>query len=74
MNPSEIPRNEPPEARAGLTWQWRREDLSDDYPASSWTLKYWFKQTGANGGKFSIQANADGDNFAILVAATTTAS
>lgn len=74
MNTSEIPRNEPPEARAGLTWQWRREDLTADYPASAWTLKYWFKKTGATQANFSIQANADGDNFAVNVLAATTAA
>lgn len=72
MNSSEIPRNEPPEGRAGLTWQWRREDLAADYPASSWTLKYWFKQLASAGANFSIQATADGDSFAVLVSATTT--
>jgi hypothetical protein len=57
MNSSEIPRNEPPEARAGLTWQWRREDLVSDYPASSWTLKYWFKKTGATQANFLDHGN-----------------
>lgn len=73
MNSSEIPRNEPPELRAGTTWQWRREDLTSDYPASSWTLKYWFKQLAASGANFSAQASADGDNYAVNVAAATTA-
>lgn len=72
MNASEIPVNEPPEARAGLTWQWRREDLSDDYPASSWTLKYYLKQLGTGGAHIEITATADGDLFAVLVAASTT--
>jgi hypothetical protein len=72
MNAAEIPRNEPPEARAGLTWQWRREDLASDYPASTWTLTYWFKKTGSTGANFSIAASADGDNFAVSVAAATT--
>lgn len=73
MNASDIPRNEPPEARAGLTWQWRREDLSA-YPASSWTLKYWFKKTGSSGANFSITATADGTSHAVNVAAATTAA
>jgi hypothetical protein len=72
MNSSEIPRNEPPEARAGTTWQWRREDLIADYPASSWTLKYWMKQLGTGGGHIEITAAADGDNFSIVVPAATT--
>lgn len=76
MNSSEIPRKEPPELRAGVTWQWRREDLTADYPASSWTLKYWMKQRAAAGGHIELassQISADGDNFAIVVPAATTA-
>lgn len=63
-----VPRSEPISARAGLTWQWRREDLSS-YPASSWTLKYRFR--GASAG-FTFDATADGDAHAVLVAASTT--
>lgn len=74
MNASEIPRNEPPEARAGLTWQWRREDLSADYPATSWTLKYWFKELKASGANFSITCTADGSSFVVNVSAATTAA
>lgn len=68
-----VPTNEPLQLRAGITWQWRREDLSD-YPASTWTLKYWFKKTGSAGANFSVTAFADGESFAISVAATTTAA
>lgn len=74
MNSSEIPRNEPPELRAGTTWQWRREDLVADYPASSWTLKYWFKQLSASGAHIELTAAADGDNFSIVASAATTAA
>lgn len=69
---ADIPTNEPQELRAGETWKWRREDLATDYPASTWTLKYWMKKTGATGANFSITASADGDNFAVTVAASTT--
>lgn len=71
---ADTPTNEPLQLRAGTTWKWRREDLASDYPASIWTLKYWFKKTGSAGANFSIQATADGDNFAVNVAASTTAS
>lgn len=67
-----VPTTEPSELRAGLTWAWRREDLAD-YPAGTWTLTYWFKQAASAGGKFSIVATADGTNYAISVAAATTA-
>lgn len=67
-----VPTNEPSELRAGLTWQWRREDLSD-HPASAWTLTYYFKKTGSSGANFNIVAAADGDHYAIEVAKGTTA-
>lgn len=64
----QIPTDEPAQLRAGDTWQWRRENLSD-YPATDWTLTYRFKN--ASGG-FEIVATADGSFFAIDVPATTT--
>lgn len=67
-----IPTTEPAELRAGLTWKWRREDLAD-YPATTWTLTYWFKQATTGGAKFSVVATADGASFAVSVAAATTA-
>jgi len=66
----QIPKDEPASLRAGDTWQWRREDLTD-FPASVWTLTYRFKN--ASGG-FEIVATADGDQFAVSVAAATTAA
>jgi hypothetical protein len=74
MQSSEIPRREPPEMRAGVTWQWRREDLLTDYPASAWTLKYWLKQLAATGAHIELTATADGDNFVINTPAATTAA
>lgn len=57
--------------RAGDTWQWRREDLSD-YPASAgWSLKYYFRNAAA---KFDVTASATGDAFAVEVAKGTSAS
>lgn len=67
-----VPTTEPAEFRAGITLAWTRE--LPDYPASTWTLKYWFKQLAASGAKFSIQASASGDLHAVSVAAATTAS
>lgn len=64
-----IPTNEPTSLRAGDTWAWRREDLSD-YPASAgWTLKYYFRNAAA---KFDVTASADGDAFAVSVAKAST--
>jgi hypothetical protein len=60
-----IPKQEPQNVRAGTTWQWRREDLVSDYPASKgWTLKYYLKNPSSH---FEITATADGDFFAITV-------
>jgi hypothetical protein len=65
-----IPTTEPTTARAGDTWAWRREDLSN-YPASLWTLKYYFRNAAA---KFTFNASADGNAFAVSVAMATTAN
>lgn len=59
--------NEPTELRAGVTWEWTRDSYASDYPASSWTFKYWFKRMGSGGGNFSIVPVASGDNFAVSV-------
>lgn len=64
------PTNEPLELRAGDTWEWRREDLAD-YPATSWTLTYRFKNQA---GGFEVVAAADGAAHAVTVAAVTTAA
>lgn len=66
-----IPTTEPLTARAGDTWQWRREDLSADYPASAWTLKYYFRNAASF---FDVTAAADGDEFAVTVAKASTAA
>jgi hypothetical protein len=65
-----IPTNEPLELRAGDTWKWTREDLSDT-PAPTWTLTYRFKNAG---GGFEIVATASGANFAVSVVKATTAA
>jgi hypothetical protein len=64
-----IPTSEPTELRAGDTWAWRREDLSD-YPASAgWTLTYYFRNATH---KFDVAATSDGDAFAVAVAKANT--
>ena len=65
----EIATNEPTALRAGDTWAWRRDDLSD-YPAPTWTLKYYFRNASA---KFAVTAAADGSAHAVTVAMATTA-
>lgn len=64
-----VPTLEPAELRAGDTWAWRREDLGD-YPASTWTLIYAFRNATAY---FDVDATADGEAFAVSVAKATTA-
>lgn len=64
------PTNEPRVVRAGDTWAWRREDLTD-YPAPTWTLRYYFKAPSAN---FNFDATADGTHFAIARTAAQTAA
>ena len=65
-----VPTTEPIALRAGDTWQWRREDLSD-YPASVWTLTYYFRNAASY---FNVIAAADGDSFAVSVTAAVTAA
>lgn len=66
-----IPLREPDKLRAGDTWQWRRDDLSGDYPAPTWTLTYYCKSADDS---FAITAAADGVSFSVSVpSATTTA-
>lgn len=63
-----IPTREPGELRAGLTWEWRRVDLSD-YPSPIWALTYYFKTAT---GQFSIAATSDGaGGFSVAVPAGT---
>jgi hypothetical protein len=71
----DIPLNEPAELRAGITWEWRREDLSTNFPADGgWTLTYYFKKTGATPGNFSLVAAASGKFFAITETAANSAN
>lgn len=66
---TDIPKKEPSEIIIGDTIKWRREDLSAHYPASSWTLNYALRGPAV----IDITATADGDNFSVSVAKTTTA-
>jgi len=66
-----VPNIEPSEIRVGDTVKWRREDLSTDYPASTWTLKYQAKNPAFG---FTITAAAEGDAFAVTVDAADSAA
>jgi len=59
---------EPSALRAGDTWKWRRDDLSL-YPASLWTLNYYFLKPDK---QIVITAVADGNNYKVEVAKTIT--
>lgn len=63
-----VPTNEPDQLRAGDSWQWDRQDLTD-YPATSWTLKYAFKNAAAH---IEATASADGSNYSVRITAVTT--
>lgn len=56
----DIPTNEPIELRAGLTWTWQR--TLPDYPATTWTLTYYFKNASA---QFSFAATASGSDHLV---------
>lgn len=65
---ADIPTSEPSELRAGDTWTWTKTVA--DYPATSWTLKYRFKNAA---GGFEITASTSGTDYSVTVAASTTA-
>jgi hypothetical protein len=66
----EIPTNEPQELVAGDRWQWTR-DLSD-YPASTWTVTYYFHPLASTGTVVSFAASADGETHSVDVPKGTT--
>lgn len=67
---SDLQSNEPLSLVAGDRWQWRRDDLSD-FPASAWTLTYYFKSPTA---QFNVAATASGEAFAVDVLPETSAA
>jgi len=58
---------EPEKLTAGVTWKWKK--TLSDYPASSWTLTYYLRKSGATATSFS--ASADGDTHLVSVSAST---
>ncbi len=65
-----IPTKEPTLVVAGDILEWKREDLTVDFPASGgWVLTYAFR---ARIGRFDITAAADGDKFKVSAAAAVT--
>ena len=65
----DIPDYEPAEITPGETLEWTKE--FDSFPASEWTLKYYFR--GAGQGLDAV-ATADGETHIVLVPAASTAS
>jgi hypothetical protein len=59
----------PKEFTVGESLEWKKSFF--DYPASEWTLTYYFRGAGPG---FNAVATADGDGFFITVAKTVTAS
>ena len=57
---------EPTMITTGETVEWTK--YLCDYPASEWTLAYYFRGPGVG---FNIEAVADGDEFAVTVPGTT---
>jgi hypothetical protein len=47
MNAADIPLNEPPQRAPASPGSGGARTSPPSYPASAWTLKYWFKKTGA---------------------------
>lgn len=66
---ADIPTTEPATLRAGDTWAWTRS--LQDYPATTWTLKYSLVKSGV---QKQITATASGTDHAVSVAKATTAA
>ena len=60
---------EPTEVYAGSTWRWKK-DFSD-YPAGTWALNYYFRETKGRY-SFNITATADGTTHKVDYAKTDT--
>lgn len=67
-----IPSIEPTEFVSGATVKWTRS--LGDYPASTWTLKYYIRSVSQGGGYLDVTATADGDTHSVTIAATDTAT
>ena len=66
----DIPTKEPTRIVAGDILEWKREDLTVDFPATGgWVLTYAFR---ARLGRFDITAAADGDKFSVSETAAVT--
>jgi hypothetical protein len=63
------PENVPAELIAGDLWSWVR--TLSDYPAPTWTLTYYFENSGRS---FSVIATTSGTGFAASATAATTTS
>ena len=59
---------------AGDTLQWKRTDLSSDYPNDEYTLSYEAILEGDGTTKISIVASASGDDYLVSVDKATTAT
>lgn len=55
------PTTEPVEIIAGNFVQWLRQDLSNDYPTASYTLKYELRSEGTPARKITLTAADDGN-------------
>ena len=67
---ADIPTIEPTQIRAGDTILWTREDLTADYPASTWTLTYYLVNSAK---QYTVLAVADGDYFDVTIPKATSA-
>ena len=66
-----IPTTEPTSFTAGDLVRCTRKDLSGNYPATTYTLKYYLVNSA---GQIAITASADGVYFSVSLATSTTAA
>ena len=70
------PQKEPSTLVLGDYWAWKRDDLADTYPISSYALTYEFHEDSGGGGnhKFTLTATEANDTYYIEAASSSTTS
>lgn len=74
FDPANSPTTEPEEIFAGDFIQWRRVDLSADYPNDEYTLTYHARLSGAGSTKITISSAVYESDFLFSIAGATSAA
>lgn len=69
---SDYPNKEPGDLAVGSRWVWKRPDITEAYPTTNYTLKYFFSSLGSS--DYSIEIVASKLNSAHVIEATQSAT